>query len=251
MMVQLSTNGLLLTHQVVFALSEAGLYNLILSLDSLDEEVYSQHRGVHNIQIHEKLDMLNVFADLRPENSSAVTFVVSQKNFRELPDFVRFVENFSSGRIGVNIQPFHNLQYSEVDGLSPSIEYKTTLKEIMEQVVILKKTGCHINASEEYLRAIPDFLLRECMLDGPCLVGYFSMYVMENLDVRPCWKMPPVGNLGCSSAMDIWFSSAYTEARSRMARKACSGCLLLCNQTYPEWFESLYKPQTSSLKSKL
>lgn len=242
MTVQLSTNGLLLTRQIVLDLNEAGLSNLIMSLDSLEDEVYMQHRGVHNPRILEKLDLLAVFANLRKENSSAVTFVVSQKNFLELPAFVRFIDNFANGRICVNIQPFHDFGLSHNQDLRFSSEYESMLNETIRQVIALKEMGCHVNASEDYLHAIPDFLLHGHLRgEISCHVGYFGMYVQENLDVLPCWKMPPVGNLANSSATDIWLSAAYVEARNRMIQKKCSRCMLLCHQTIPDWFEALYR----------
>jgi MoaA/NifB/PqqE/SkfB family radical SAM enzyme len=241
MRVQLSTNGLLLVYEVAQSLNEAGLSELIMSLDSLEEKSYSIHRGVQNVRILETLDVLSRFSDFRVENSSSVTFVVSRKNYHELPGFIRFIEDFSDGRIGINIQPFHDSQHTKERDLLLSSEDESKLKKIMEEVVALKQSGSRINVSEDYLRGVSDYLIHGRMPEGPCWVGYFGMYVQENLDVLPCWKMPSVGNLTFMSATDLWLSPEYAKARNQMTHKECSRCMFLCNQSIPDWFEILYK----------
>ncbi len=242
LIVQLATNGLLLTHDIAQELSDVGVRNLIMSLDSLEEEVYLACRGVRNHRIIETLDILSFFSDQKPENASAVTFVVSQKNYRDLPSFIRFINDYSAGKIRINIQPCHYSQYTKGHDLIPAPKDEAIWIETMEQVVALKQEGGYcINVSEEYLRHIPAFVFHNKKMSAPCLTGFSGIYIRNNLDVVPCWKYPPVGNLGKDNLLDLWLSNRYAKAREQMFQKKCGNCMLMCHNSLGSWANDLFK----------
>lgn len=242
MIVQLSTNGLLLTQSCALGLSDAGLRHLIMSLDSLEVDIYASHRGVNNKRISETLDTLSYFAQLKPDNSSAVTFVVSQKNYRELPGFIHYIEAIGNGCIGVNIQPFHDSRFTRNPELRPNPDDELAWKEIMEQVVTLKSEGFHINVRDDYLRHIPAFIFHNAPQEGPCMTGFMGIFITENLDAVPCWKFPAIGNLNDKSALDIWLSEPYSVSRHRMLHRDCDNCMLMCHTGLGDWANYLYNP---------
>ena len=239
--VQLATNGLLLTYEIAQKLSKVGVCNLIMSLDSIEEEVYLACRGVRNPRIMETLDILSSFSEQKPGNASAVTFVVSQKNFRELPSFIRFINDYSAGKIRINIQPFHHSQYTKGNDVIANSKDEAEWIETMERVVTLKQEGCCINVSEDYLRNIPAFMFHNKKMTGPCLTGFSGIYIQDNLDVVPCWKLPSVGNLKKENLLDIWLSNLYSKAREQMIQRNCGNCMLMCHTSLGSWADCLYK----------
>jgi len=250
MTVQLATNGLLLTKDIAKNLNDAGVANLIMSLDSLQEDIYYIHRGITRPRITDALETLSFFSGLNDNNSAAVTFVVSQKNILELPSFISFVETFGKGRIGVNIQPYHKSAISRDSTLEPDAEDETAWISTIEQVIELKRAASHINVSEDYLRDIPAFVFHKDTMKGYCLSGYYGMYVQENMDVLPCWRLPPVGNLKDNTALDVWLSKPYKDARQRMLHKDCNKCMLMCHTSLGNWANYLFDPDTYPKKHK-
>ena len=248
--VHITTNGLLLTSDIAAKLSECGVSNLVVSLDSLDDSVYSRHRGVSNEKVVRALSILDEFTRMKAGNHCAVTYVISRLNYRELPSFVSLIHAISD-RILINIQPYHRPDMpdspqnghdaiyealvSAQNDLTPGESDRKALEDMVEKLIALKKEGFPINNSDIYLKCIPDFLIDYRLPAGACRAGYSGLCVKENLDVLPCWHLPPVGNLKDISLIDLWFSQRYANVRAKMVQRACPRCMLLCHNE-PGWY---------------
>ena len=144
MTIHITTNGLLLTKEIASQLNDCGVSNLIMSLDSLDDSVYSVHRGVSNNKVLDALSVLDFFSQLKEDNYCAVTFVVSKKNFKELPNFIRAIKERGK-KILVNVQPYHR---------PPAIEY-------IPQKTIDNATQAEFEIYNSLLAAEKELLLHE------------------------------------------------------------------------------------------
>src|SRR5690606_5831534 len=89
------------------ALYAAGASNIIVSVDSFDPEVYKKQRGVLFRHVYKALDALNHFTSLDPENFGVVTIVVTKNNYKELPEFIRHIDEYGRKRILSHSQPYH------------------------------------------------------------------------------------------------------------------------------------------------
>lgn len=258
MTIHITTNGLLLTREIASRLNDCGVSNLIMSLDSLDDSVYSIHRGVSNNRVLESLEVLDYFSRLQEENFCAVTFVVSRKNYKELPQFVRTI-NAKGKKILVNVQPYHkppaidfipqktieNATKAEHEiyasllaaekKLLPKESDRESLTAVMEELIAMKKNHYPINNSDYYLRSIPGFMIDNKLPEGICAAGFSGIYVQENLNMLPCWRLPEVGNLANESAVDLWFSDKYAKTRQSMLKRDCCKCMFLCHNE-PGWY---------------
>ena len=254
----ITTNGLLLTEDIAIQLNDCGVSNLVMSLDSLDDAVYSLHRGVSNNKVLESLSILDFFSQLKDDNYSAVTFVMSKKNYKELPNFIRAIRQ-EGKKILVNIQPYHkpptieHIPQKTIDNatkaefeiyesllaaeneLRPSEADRDGLVAVIEELVAMKKEWYPINNSDYYLRSIPDFLIDNKLPEGICAAGFSGIYIRENLDVLPCWQLQKIGNLSSDNTVDLWFSKKYAQARNEMLRRNCCKCMLLCHNE-PGWY---------------
>ena len=258
MTIHITTNGLLLSKKIASLLNDCGVSNLIMSLDSLDDSVYSMHRGVSNSKVLDSLSILDYFSQLKEDNFSAVTFVVSRKNFKELPDFIRAIKR-KGEKILVNVQPYHkppslefipqktienatkaeyeiyeSLLAAEKD-LLPTEANREELVAMIEELIRMKKEWYPINNSDYYLRSIPDFLINNKLPEGACLAGFSGIFIQENLNMLPCWRLPEVGNLSSDNAVDLWFSEKYVKVRSDMKKRNCCKCMFLCHNE-PGWY---------------
>ena len=258
MTIHITTNGLLLTKEIASQLNDCGVSNLIMSLDSLDDSVYSVHRGVSNNKVLDALSVLDYFSQLKEDNFCAVTFVVSKKNFKELPNFIRAIKERGK-KILVNVQPYHRppaIEYipqKTIDNatqaefeiynsllaaekeLLPKEDERKELEAMIEELIEMKKEWYPINNSDYYLRSIPDFMINNKLPDGICAAGFSGIYVQENLNMLPCWRLPEVGNLASESAVELWFSEKYAKVRCEMLKRNCCKCMFLCHNE-PGWY---------------
>lgn len=62
-------------------------------------------------------------------------------------------------------------------------------------------------------------------LNPPCVLGYTTLYIASNGDVRSgCYTLPPVGNILTENLEAILGSPRYRERCQKMLRLECPGC---------------------------
>ena len=261
------TNGITLTRECAAELVEAGVYSIILSLDTLDPEIYEKHRGVSFKFAERALASLAYIANEHPQICVAVNCVITRHNIDKLVPFVSGISKHGEGKISINFQPYHQPSsfskisqrlsqemaselwacYKDVlpeDNPIPSNKSKSIFEKEIEELIQLKRDGFPLNNSEYYFRAISDFLFDNKLPRGfVCIAGYTGILIRYDLKVLPCWRLPPIGDLRKEGLTDIWFSGRYKKIRREMKSLRCPGCLLLCHNE-PGWFElynSVYK----------
>jgi len=267
MTVHITTNGLLLTRNTCYTLNNCGVRSIVISLDSIDDIVYKKHRGVSNKKVIQALDALTYYANLDPHNYGVVTVVISKSNYADLHLFVEHINQINK-KILINFQPYHrppdknsipqivydNASSEELDifkalqdaekELSPKEEDRDGLLKSINKLIEMKKSGYPINNSILYLKSIPDFLISNKLpSDLGCKAGYSGIYIQENLNMLPCWRLPAIGNLQTSNAIDLWFSDAYSKVRDEMVNHNCPKCMFLChNETgWYDWYNNFFK----------
>jgi MoaA/NifB/PqqE/SkfB family radical SAM enzyme len=261
------TNGIALTRERAAELVKAGVYSIILSLDTLDPEIYEKHRGVSFRFAEQALASLAYIVNEHPQICGAVNCVITSYNIGKLVSFVKKISELGKGKIFVNLQPYHSpptfaeisqglnqemisklkVYYQDMlpeNGLIPNHELKPILEKEIEELIQLKKGKVSLNNSEFYLRRISNFLFdNKLPNDFRCLAGFTGIVIRYDLKVLPCWRLPPVGDLQREELVDIWFSQRYRKKRAAMKRLRCPMCILLCHNEpgWYEWYNSIYK----------
>lgn len=229
--VSLLTNGIVLTSKLMASLAEAGLDYLNLSLDSLEDSTYRKLRGVPLSRIRPALKAMHLLSKQHVPTQFAFTCVVTMINVCEIPSLI---EEANAHGIAFMLQPYHYLAHLRVPQLLPNISTVGKLADVMEEVVAMRAAGSRIWNSDHYLSSIAPFMLdREGFGEGPCLAGYQGVNIDVNLDVKPCWYLPPTGNLREAPLKHIWNSVEFHIARQRMRKLDCSRCMLLCHTQEP------------------
>ncbi len=247
--VSLLTNGILLTNRLASLLAESGLDYLNLSLDSLDKDTYLRLRGVPLTRLVSAIEAVRYLASRPLHLQCAFTCVVTMLNLGEIPSFIKWA---NAQGIAVMLQPYHYVPGFKVPELLPTADNIDRLAELMKEVISMQATGFEVWNSEHYLNSIPSFMLdRELIGGSPCLAAYRGVNIDVNLDVRPCWYLPPVGNLNRASLDHIWCSEEFQAARQRMRRLECPRCMLLCHDKgLGETLETQWAVGTRALLSK-
>ena len=274
LMVEVCTNGILLTKRRAHKLIESGVDNIILSLDSLDPEIYEIHRGVPFKYGEQALETLLHIKSEHPTVTCSVTCVVTRYNIGTLVSFINQIHEYAKGKISIDLQPYnrsHSYSLDLLENLSPKLRklankvlsyqkefsknerkllptsaLRTIFEKEIHQLINLKKNkhDFPLNNSEFYLKSMPDFLFDNKMPSGlNCVSGYVRIIIRSDLELAPCWQLPSIGDLNNEELTDIWFSKKFREQRKAMKNLKCPGCMLLCH-TEPghfEWYNNIYK----------
>ena len=135
-------------------------------------------------------------------------------------EFVR-----SLGPASVNFQPMDRWTQETYDELWIEEEDWPELREVVQQLIEMKRNGAPILNSELVLSAFVMHYREEKAPPEtlPCRVGLRNFFIRPDGNVEVCWHFPPIGNIKEKSAREIWESY---EAKQR--RKETTECETLC-----------------------
>jgi MoaA/NifB/PqqE/SkfB family radical SAM enzyme len=199
------TNGSLLTRDRVRALREAGLDNLLVSLDSTSPSVHDDERGASaSFSQVEACTRWIREEFLRGHRTGGIMCVITQRNTAELRDFAAFARDHG---VFVLFQPYH----VNKTGDPGPVPY---LREAQTKTLVSMTRGRRsVLNSRRYLLGLNGG-------DGhpnrrPCHAGqkYFSVDPFGAL--HPCVDMPAVGHV---------LTGDITEVRSAWAQELVSSC---------------------------
>lgn len=231
-MTDIITNGMLLNDNSLMRLVEVGLNHITISLDGLKENTDRiRGNGIFD-KAQENMDKLNYYKNKYNSflPTLGINFTVMDCN---VDDILPMVEFASSKKC--NIILFQPLLFSNTkmhrkrrNILWPSEENILKLKDIMEEVISLKRqgTGAGIYTSDNVLKAIPDYF------SGKRLNGSFKCHEAIKRVVITCdgklWSCVGVyGDLNHDDLETIWFSKKAMAVRKTV--KKCKGhCLQDC-----------------------
>ena len=221
----LLTNGLLLNEKWDY-LGQAGLRYIIISIDSIDKDIYEKQRGADFNRavagIEAALKMREKYRNVEIHVSTVLT-----KDNQE--DFLKLLEYMNARQIKVQISPYHK---REDDSEDYSIVDCEKIKNLPEKLIQLKKEGHLIANSIGFLKHLPDFFCSNKVMPDSfeCKVGYTSLAIDAYMNVKPCWSFmyEPIGNLQNNSLYEIWNSEKMQNYRKKMIRSECEGCWYLC-----------------------
>ena len=220
------TNGLALTDRRLFALMEAGLLGITLSLDSLDPTTYQTLRGVPFKRVR---DALSLLSQLAQEEALAISLncVLTSANYQQIPHLVQYAPERN---ISVMIQPCNTDSRQEMAHLIPDAEQIPSVRTMIETLIDMKHKGAMLLNSVSFLRNITQYWNNGGVPPvSACYYGYATITVKYNGDIVPCWRLPSVGNLHSESLIDIWHSERFARWRQKMIRGICPGCWLACS----------------------
>lgn len=237
--VTLITNASLLDIAAAQRLDAAGLSTLVLSFDSLEDELYRQIRGIAVNKPKYAFEQLQAF---RRKTSCIPMVVVNIVLTRPIADRLlahldRLVPlMLPQDRIMVQAyQPPPELSATK-DPLRFTASDRERLESLVEALIATQSRGVPLGNDAQFLRRLPGFLAEGELPKGfRCTIGYSSLYVKENFDVHPCWQLPLLGNLNDISIDRLWNSPAYATARERMKALDCRKCALVCHS--PEFLD--------------
>jgi MoaA/NifB/PqqE/SkfB family radical SAM enzyme len=202
----LITNGWLLSVSRAMALWDAGLDQLTISLDFLDER-HDRARGIPGLTAR-ILSTVPRLADNGIDNIVLQSFI-RRDNLDAVLDVITWAKE---NRVKANISAFTpkktgNDKYSLTPAQMPA------LRGLVHRLVNLKREGWPITSSTYYLNRIPEFFSKGEI--GGCPAGQKFIGVTPSGEVQPCSEMP--------------VECPYTEWKPGLfGRSHCGGCWVAC-----------------------
>jgi len=225
----LVTNGVLLTKEKAGELAEKGLDNFLLSLDTLNPEHYRQHRGVDFKFAERAIESLEWVKRQYPNRSAGINCVITRTN---LDDVIPLVEKMAERGLYVCFDPYHEIVDHNVRGgpLTFGKEEIEKLKRLIDWLIDYRQKRGTVASHPDYLKFIPDYFAGK-RHTVRCMTALLNINVSVRLEVKPCWLLPPVGNLYEKSLEEIWYSREMRQARRRIKGRHCPHCWLSCHIT--------------------
>ncbi len=226
--VRLQTNGTLVTKEKIKALAEAGLKDITISLDTLDEKKFDWICHSKNLvqKVEKSLDILAEYMD----GFIVVSTVVSRINISELPEIVKFVHSKGAyaSLYPVHMQPAENTPGFCLGYSKEMIFLKYDLPEIEKvyaEILKMKKEGYRIINSKLFLNDSLEYF-RTGNYTWNCKAGERFFVIYPDGGVASCDLFPPLLNIK-SNFLKEFRNTEYKESVRRI-REGCNGCILAC-----------------------
>ncbi len=261
----ITTNGSALTEKNARRVCELGVFNVSISLDSLDPARHDENRGFKGSwnKIMDGVEHLNRY---RTE-ATRVCFrtTVMEWNVHQLVDMAALAR---AKGVVIGFQPVEYRDMEEdhdnpedytvpTDARSPRERFTALSLEAMpenlvgnwvtsidvlnqqvERLITLKGEGWQILNSPEHLRAMaqvfarPDFIFS---IPRDCKAGWEDLIILPNGSVRGCSEQPTYGNVLHQPIREIWASTAADKHRAN-----CADCTRTCMNMY-HWKRSVWE----------
>ena len=235
--VSLTTNGTLLTKDVVKRLMRGGIHSISLSLDGATAK---RHDGVRGIEGSFRRTVRAV-ERLRQESPTLrirINTVLMRNNWRDLPALVRLagelgatdlvpmpVDEKGPRRRRLSREAIRSFN-REVAPVVGDLRRRYGLPLTIDRIYPFGVTGDDIRRSARGLYSRGAFASR------PCLAPWLHLFLAWNGDAFSCCmtnqRMPPLGNVGRSSVQEVFLGSRSQEVRRDFAagrpHAACESC---------------------------
>jgi MoaA/NifB/PqqE/SkfB family radical SAM enzyme len=222
----LTTNGLSINPDKIDRLLDAGLTEIVLSLEGL--EFHDEVRGVPG-NARKIIGHLAYLRTVRGRLAGPIAVKLAMtlmgKNLDEVPGMVDLAREYEAtlflnlidrGTYFFGITPVTLFEIPDKPKFHRLIDWLIDVKQ--REPDLLGNTV----SSLEYARRYFDDPKQS---EVPCHLGYVGIDVDANGDVfSNCWGLPPVGNIRKTPLREIVSSRGYLERCGAMYRKECPGC---------------------------
>ena len=228
---RLQTNGLILTEEKLDQLIKAGLDDITISLDTLDDKKQDYICGLKNINVASKsLKMLELIVKKMPKSMIAANIVVSHKNLMELIFLIKFLDSKGiwSTFVPVNLaeEKEDYLFKAKSDEFKFNKEDKQNSKKIYNQILKLKKQGYKILVSSKFLKQSPKYI-NDNNKKWKCDAGELYFSIFPDGSFSPCDEIPTEMNILDKDFLQKYKSKEFKNFLKNV-QNTCEGCFYGC-----------------------
>jgi MoaA/NifB/PqqE/SkfB family radical SAM enzyme len=238
--VRVQTNGgPQVTSELLAECAGAGLRDLSVSVDTLDEGVQDSICGTRDV-VENALRSLRLAKELLPEGITQANVVASRYNFQELPALVSF---FWELGVYTYITPVMIAQAADgpngdyrfrgsdgafsLQGLDPHVR-----DGVANELISLRRRRIGLTNSTRFLQDWRRYMANE-NVEWQCQAGQLSLDIRPDGGICFCKEQEPIGNILDESFLSFYRSSEFRRQAAEAAN-ACEGCF------YGEYREPYY-----------
>jgi MoaA/NifB/PqqE/SkfB family radical SAM enzyme len=180
--ITLLTHGAMLTADRARALQDAGVHQLSISLDYLDER-HDRARGIPGLVNR----IFSAVSDMRDDGVDNVRFntVIKNDNVDQIMPIIRRAASLG---YGVNLSVYTDSKKGNRDHLITDARIRD-VERLIDDVLAFKRKNRHaVSNSEYYLEHIPRYLRGE--LRAPCRSGMRTVHIDPLGNVKRCPDFP-------------------------------------------------------------
>ncbi len=238
------TNGYFLNEEKINQLSNAGLHDLNISLDSINKNHHTFLRGIPNS--HDKImDCIN-YMNNHPEKLNAnINTVITSVNIKSIIATSRFV-NHQKGLKNIYfiaLEKPYLTNYDKNWRKTKQVGYlwpkdKKLIKNVFKNLITEKKQNNKISNSITQLKKYCSYYLNPSknLATHDCIFGYLHLHINSLGQFRLCANrhdLDPIGFLPESNIYDAWKSGKAQWIRKRM-QECKQNCVLNLSCVYKD-----------------
>ncbi len=157
MSTRLQTNGLILTEKKLNDLKKAGLNDITISIDTLDNKKQDEICGIKSLNMSSKaLDTLKLVSKKMPKSMTVANIVFSHKNIDEIIKLIKVLDNLNVWPtfcpVSLAEESGSQLFKAKADCFSFTKKDLGKMEKIFKEIFELKKQGYKISLSSNYLK---------------------------------------------------------------------------------------------------
>ncbi|MDD5012028.1 MAG: radical SAM protein [Candidatus Nanoarchaeia archaeon] len=219
----LTTNGTLLNEKIIEKLTELNLFNINISLESLNEKTHDFFRGKGNFEktLKNILKMKQALKDNNLKTLLIVETTLTSENLNGAVDLLKFCEENNLKIHFGNV--VENLQIDYQGNFEKESEYKPKNSEDIDRVFsfLISHKKNIVNSTAE-LKMMQNYY-KDKKISFKCSATARNIFVNYNGEVKLCQYFPRVGNIKENSIRNIWHSEKANEQRKIMknCKKIC------------------------------
>lgn len=226
-LVQICSNGTLLTKEIIDNICESEIGEVAVSLDSVHKKKYEKIRvGANFDEVCRNIKNLTSELKRRKKNTiMAIQTIILKENIDEIPEFVKLAKELGADKIA-----FQTLQTKE--------NYMKNYGADMKSQIVkdkFKKLTQKIEEAKELADKYKIRLIFDETESPGCIWPWRGIYVTWNGNVTPCCKIlnynkPYFGNLLKEDFWDVWNGKEYQKIRELLRNREMPSCCKGCNR---------------------
>jgi MoaA/NifB/PqqE/SkfB family radical SAM enzyme len=212
------TNAALLTVEKAFKLKEAGLDQITISMDYMDDQ-HDKVRGIPNLSSHIKTLVPELVS--RGFDNVVINTIIMDSNLDQVVDIAKQTHKWG---VKSSFSAYSSYKADNNREVIESEKQKSKLKNVIDELKFLRRKNKNISSSEYFFNHVPPFFEHKAI--GGCKAGQRWVTITPDGYVQPCSELERVchyteyspdlfGDVSC----DVCWYACRAEAQAPVTLK--------------------------------
>ncbi|MEN7982339.1 MAG: radical SAM protein [Nanoarchaeota archaeon] len=228
MSTRLQTNGLLLTKEKLNELIKAGLNDITISIDTLNNKKQDEICGVKSLNMSDKsLETLKLVSEKMPNSMTIANIVFSHKNIDEIIKLIKILDSLNVWPtfcpVSLAEESNNQLFKAKADCFNFTRKDLDKMEKIFKEIFYLKKQGYKISLSSKYLKQSLDYI-KTGNRKWICNAGELYFVIFPKGQFSLCDDVETKYNILDKNFIEKYKSKKFKNFMKHSQNK-CNGCI--------------------------